>query len=79
MFYGQPFLAPLLPDIAGVVLILSLLVLSVAFMATAFFMTPIRLAFEGNVQAGMSLLIRTLLYFAGIIGLSLLAALLVSA
>lgn len=77
IFYGQPFLAPLLPDIAGVILILSLLVLSVAFMATTFFLTPFRLAFEGNIPAGVSVLVRTLLYFGGIIALFLLGALLI--
>ena len=46
---------------------LSLLVLSVAFMAGTFFLTPLRIAFEGDPKAGARFFLQTLGAFGGIV------------
>lgn len=65
MFYGTRALAPgdslIMP-----VSFLSLFVLSAAVMGWIFFYYPIRLYLDGNKEASVSLLSKTILIFAGI-------------
>lgn len=66
-FTGIDYIEHRLPEEIAPILVLSLLVFSVAYMAYVFFATPLRFLIEGKWKDGFHLLVQTLGFFGAFI------------
>ncbi|MGC9605406.1 MAG: hypothetical protein ABSF56_01460 [Minisyncoccia bacterium] len=65
LYYGQLFLGPVRGIIVPVVM-LSIFVLSAAFMGLVFFYQPVQMYLDGDKKGSLSLFTKTMMIFAGV-------------